>query len=334
MKLITTVNAALLAAILAPTRLLEYQAGMIGHHGLITTANASLFTQAHFSEPMTTYALGWSDPAGYTEASDFLAPPLPESGERYEHIEYPNAEAFLSDGSYEDLRAIGGEFKTADYTQTKQERTIPNRGLRMVVDYDRVKNMPNWQQVYTGMLLQRLQRNGFRRKYALAVAGATDAPLTWGSSADPDYDLANQSKLAGDSSGVQPNRALWGLGAQLLRFSAYGAQDTAGAFAGRSMSPAEACGKIGLGALVDESRYQNGTSKSSIVGAKVLLFRADGPSGMDPSNLKTARGNTQQGGRYAVYIRQLTTKLWEIVVECYETEFVASTLGLRTLSIS
>jgi hypothetical protein len=334
MKLIHTINAALAASILAPTRVAEYIPGQTGHHGRITTANSSLFTQAHFSEPMTTYALGWSDPAGYTEASDFLAPPLPESGERYEHIEYPNAEAFLSDGSYEDLRAIGGDFKTVDYTQTKHERTIPNRGLRMEVDIDRVKNMPNWQQVYTGMLMQRLQRNAFRRKYALAVAGATNQALTWGSSADPDYDVANYAKLSGDSSGVQPNRALWGLGAQLLRFSAYGAQATAGAFGGRSMSPAEACAKIGLGALVDESRYQNGTSKSSIVGAVVLLFRADSASGIDPSNLKTARGNTPQGGRYAVYIRQLTVKLWEIVVECYETEFVASTLGLRTLTIS
>ncbi len=36
----------------------------------------------------------------------------------------------------------------------------------------------------------------------------------------------------------------------------------------------------------------------------------------------------------AVYVRQLTVKQWEIVVECYETEFAASTLGVRTLSVS
>jgi hypothetical protein len=36
----------------------------------------------------------------------------------------------------------------------------------------------------------------------------------------------------------------------------------------------------------------------------------------------------------AVYVRQISTKLWEIVVEVYETEFVASTLGVRTLTIT
>ena len=42
----------------------------------------------------------------------------------------------------------------------------------------------------------------------------------------------------------------------------------------------------------------------------------------------------QQGGLYAVYVRQLSVKQWEIVVECYETEFCASTLGVRTLTVT
>lgn len=329
-----TANAALVGSILAACFVPKYAAEAQLRHELITTANASLFTQAHFSEPMTQYALGWMDPAGYELASEFLAPSLPGSGELYEHIEYENAEAFLSDGSYDDLRAIGSDFKTVEYTDKKTRRSIPNRGLRIVLDYDRIKNMPNWQQHYTAMLMQRLSRNAFRRKFALGVAAATAANLTWGTTADPDYDVANQAKLSGDASGIQPNRALWGLGAQLLRFSAYGGQDTAGAFAGRSMTPAEACGKIGLEAQVDASRYQTGTTKTSIVGAKVLLFTATATSAEDPSNFKTARGMTSQGGRFAVYVRQISVKFWEIVVECYETEFAASTLGVRVLNIS
>ncbi len=328
-----TANAALVAAILADTIVPEYNAGQ-AHHNLVTTANASLFVQAHFQEALTTYATGWVDPNGYDQVSEFLAPVLPDTGERYEHITYPNAEAFLSDSSYEDLRAIGGDFKTVDYTEDKTERTVPNRGLRIVLDYDRVKNKPNWQQFYTGLLLQRIRRNAFRRKLALAVAGATNANKTWGNTADPDYDIADAVKLSGDSSGVKPNRALWGAAAKLLRFYSYGAQQTAAALAGRGMSPEQACQMMGLQALVDESRYQNGTSKADIVGSKVLLFNAQGASGEDPSNLKTARANTQQGSREAVYVRQISTKLWEIVVECYETEFVATTLGLRLLTVS
>lgn len=335
MSIRTTANAAFLAALLAPTGVVAYnEPGLEMRHGLITTANASMFDASHLSEGLTTYALGWRDPAGYEAASEFLAPALPQTGELYEHFEFPNLEAFLSDGAYDDLRSIGAEFKTVDYSNTKTQREIPNRGLRIVLDWDRIKNMPNWQQYYTGLLMQRLQRNGFRRKVALAVAAGASASVTWGTSADPDYDLVNQAKLSGDASGLQPNRALYGLAAQVLRFYAYGAQATAGAFAGRSMSVEEVGAKTGIDARVDASRYQNGTSKTSIVGSRVILFTATGASPEDPSNFKTAIGRTAAGGRWGVYVRQISTKLWEIVVETYETEFCASTLGVRVVTVS
>ncbi len=334
LKIGRTANAALAASILAAATPAPYVAGDL-RHGHITTANASLFVQAHFSEPLTAYATGWQDPANLEAVSEFLAPTLPPSGERYEHITYPNAEAFLSDGSYDDLRAINSDFATVDYTSAKTSRMIPNRGLRIVLDWDRIKDQPNWQQFYTGMLMQRLQRNAFRRKYALGVGAATDAPLVWDAAgvADPDYDLANQAVISGDASGVRPNRALWGADARLLRLQTYGATNAAKAVAGRAMTPEQASSMAGLQAMVDESRY-GGVTKTRIVGAKVLLFTAMGSSPVDASSFKTARGSAQQGGRYAVYVRQLSVKLWEIVVECYETEFCASTLGVRTLSVS
>ncbi len=331
-----TANAAMVAGILAGARVPEYSSAQDPHHGLLTTANASLFSQAHFSEPMTTYATGWSDPGGYRAQSEFLAPSLMPSGEKFEHIIYPNAEAFLSDAADDDLRSINGDFLTVDYTETKTTRTIPNRGLRVIVDRDRIKNTPNWQQLYTARLLERIERNAFRRKLALAIASATNAALVWDAAgaADPDYDLANQAILSGDSSGITPNRALWGTGAKLLRYATYGGTNTAKAMAGRLLTPEQASEKVGLQARVDESRYQSGSSKSRIVGAIVLLFTAMGQSGEDPSNFKTARGITEQGGTYAVYVRQLSVKLWELVVEVYETEFCATTLGVRTLSVT
>lgn len=335
--LATTSNAADVAMLLAAARVLAYDSNQTPRHGLITTANASLFTEAHYSEPLTTYALGWRDPAGYDVLSDYLAPAVTGIvGQLFEHIEYPNAEAFLSDDSTDDLRPIGADFKTVDYTSSKTRREIPNRGLRMVLDWDRIKNMPNWQQHFTGLLMQRLARNAARRKVALGMATGTADSLTWDAAgaADPDKDLVSQALLCGDSSGIAPNRALWGTAAKLLRFSCYGATNTAKAMAGRLLSPEEACQKIGLEALVDESRYQTGATKARIVGSKVLLFSAYGQSGEDPSNFKTARGSTDQGGRFAVYVRQISVKFWEIVVECYETEWAATTLGARTLTIS
>lgn len=331
-----TANAILAASILAGARVPQFDANAALAHGMITTANASLFNQANFSEPMTNYATGWADPEGYEARSEFLAPVVVTPGDKFEFITYPNAEAFLSDGSDDDLRAIGADFKTVDYTEAKVTKTIPNRGLRMIVDYDRVKNDPMWQQRYTGMLLQRLKRNGFRRKYALAVASATNVPLVWDAAgaADPDYDLANQALISGDASGVRPNRALWGSATKLLRFQCYGATNSAKAVAGRGITPEQASTMAGLTGQVDESRYQNGASKSRIVASLIVLFTAMGTSEMDPSNFKTARGSTEQGGQYAVYVRQISVKLWEITVECYETEWAPTTLGVRTLTIT
>lgn len=330
-----TANAALIAGILAAAQVPAYLPGQTLEHGAITTANADLFTESHFSEPMTNYAVGWTDPNGYDASSEFLAPALLPSGEKYEHIVYDNTEAFLSEGSFDDLRPIGTDFKNVQYTETKTTRTIPNRGLRIVLDWDRIKNTPNWQQLYTNRLLARLSRNAFRRKYALALANSTGASVTWSTGAsDADYDLANQVAISGDSSGITPNKALFGLGAKLARYQGYGTQFTAAALGGRVLSPEEAGQKIGIDVMVDQSRYQSGASKTRIVGTKVLLFNASGVSGEDPSNFKTARGVTQQGGRYAVYVRQLTVKQWEIVVETYETEFCATTLGARVLNVA
>jgi len=322
-----TSNAAVVATILAGAITPAYQPDAPLRHEMVTTANASLFNEAFFSEPNTLYALGWRDPAGYEAASDFIAPPLGGIvGQLYEHIEYPNAEAFLSDDATDDLRPIGADFKTVDYTRTRQRREIPNRGLRMVLDWDRIRTVPNWQQIYTAQLLQRLQRNAYRRKVALAIATGTAQALTWdpAGAADPDKDLVDQALQAGDSSGIAPNRVLWGSAAKLLRMATYGATNTAKAMAGRTLSAEQASERAGLEALVDEKRYQSGATKTRIVGSKIVLFNAYSTSGEDPSNFKTARGTTMQGGQYAVYVRQISVKFWEIVVETYETEFAAT----------
>ncbi len=337
MKPMQTSNAAVAAAIMALTREEPYNPGADHRPLQITTANASLFVQAHFSEPLTIYATGWRPPGNLEELCEFLAPTIPGTGERYEHITYPNAEAFLSDVSADDdLRAIGSDFKTVEYSSDKSNRIVPNRGLRIVLDSDRVKNQPNWQEHYTALLLRRLQLNAWRRKVALAIASATDVPLVWdpAGAADPDYDLANQAVISGDSSGIRPTSALWGEGASLLRYQSVGATNAAKAVAGRMITEVEASRKAMLDAKVDSTRYQAGTSKSRVMGSKVLFFTSAPTSTEDPSNFKTAKALTQQGGLRAVYVRQLSVKLWEIVVEAYEAEFCASTLGVRTLSIT
>ncbi len=332
-----TSNAALAAALRQLATEQPYNPGADPRPGMITTANASLFVEAHFSEPLTTYATGWRPTDNLDELCEFLAPTIPGTGERYEHITYPNAEAFLSDvNADDDLRAIGSDFKEVTASSDKVTRTVPNRGLRIVLDQDRIKTMPNWQQHYTGLLLRRLQLNAWRRKVALAVAAAAGASLTWDAAgtADPDYALANQVALSGDASGIRPTSALWGRGASLLRYQCVGATNAAKAVAGRMITEVEASRKAGLDARVDDTRYQVGAGKSRVLDNSVLLFTSAPTGTEDPSNFKTAKAATSQGGLRAVYVRQLSVKLWEIVVECYEAEFCASTLGVRALNIS
>ena len=61
---------------------------------------------------------------------------------RFTYKSWTNIEEFLSEGAYDDLRAIGGEFPTVKYTGTEIHARTDNRGLRIRVDLDEVAD-PN-----------------------------------------------------------------------------------------------------------------------------------------------------------------------------------------------
>lgn len=310
-------------------------------HGRITTANDSLFGSTHLSVGMTTYATGWSDPEGYDRLVEFIAPNVQAPAELFEHSVFINAEEFLSDGTNDDLRAINADFKSVDYTPGKVQRKVLNRGLRIELDWDRIKNDPIWQQRYTGKLLSRLKRNQARRAMALAVASGAADTLTWSStpSALPDVSLNAEKILCGDSSGINPNRILIGENAWQTRISCLGSISSganAYAAAAELQRTADDVGAfLGMESLLDSGRYQNGTSKTQIVGSYIILFNGKGGVDLDdPSNFKLAWVPCQTGQRYAVYVRQISVKKWEIVVEHYEILFAATTLGCRVLTIA
>ena len=195
-----TANAGLAQRLYTDSQVVSHAVGEF-RHGRITTANESLFAQANFSEPMTNYAVNWTDPEGYDALIEFIAPNFQAPGDLFEYTIWDNAEAFLSDGTYDDLRAINAEFKTVDYNQTKEFAQIGNRGLRIELDYDRIKHQPNWQQIYTGQLLRRLKRNQARRAAAIAIAAGTAVSFVWNAGVNgengsqPDIEL-NAQKIA------------------------------------------------------------------------------------------------------------------------------------------
>jgi hypothetical protein len=336
---LTTPNAALAQRLYQSAQLPRYDEGQ-WQHGRITTANAELFGSAFMSEPMTNYAVGWSDPEGYDALVEFIAPSFQAPGELFQFREFDNSEEFLSDGSYDDLRAIKADFKTVDYTETLVTGKVANRGLRMEVDYDYVKNDPMWQQRYTGKLLARLKRNQARRAFALSVAASTSDALTFSTSASgPDEQLLAAIIASGTNSGIPPNRMLMGLTAWQYRRDAY-ANATTGtnqfaAAAALNRTFEELCTLLKVDGKMDAARFQSGTTKSELIGPNILIF--NGKSGVDqedPSNFKLAWVNCQNGQRFAVYIRQLSVKKWEIVVEHYEYLFCAAAFGAMYLPIT
>ena len=336
-----TANGALANALYKSAALPSRESGE-WQHGRITTANDELFGSTHFSEPMTNYATGWSDEEGYDALTEFIAPNFVAPGELFEHLAFSNAEEFLSDGANDDLRAINADFKTVDYTQSKAQRRVSNRGLRIELDWDRIKGDPIWQQRYVGKLLTRLKRNQARRAVAIGIASGVSQTLTWNAASTvlPDIDLNNQRILSGNQSGISPNRCLIGEPAWQARLTGLGlisaAAQTNG-FAAASMlnRTVEDLGAfLGMGTLLDAGRYQNGANKQSILGSNILMLTGrSGVDAEDPTNFKLAWVPCQNGTRYGVYIRQMSVKKWEIVVEHYEILFCATTLGVRVLAI-
>lgn len=305
-------------------------------HDKVVSANASLFTESFFSEPLTGYAVGWKDPNDIAATLQFYAPEV-RVPRKFEYKEYVNAEEFYSDGD-DDERALGGEFGAVEYKSSKTVAKTVNRGLKICVDLDEVADHEGWREHYTGKLLRRLQRNSLRRAIALLSAGATNAAKTWDTTAgkDPDQDVITDLIAAATASGVKPNRVGYGDTAFAKRGLAHRAQTSAGGFSSAGMSLEQIAAVLGVDRVnVSKERFSTGGAKSEILSNLVLMFCAlDGQDAEDPSNIKRFVTPTEGGGPVRVYERQVSSKLYEIVVEHYELIKITSTLGLRKQTIS
>lgn len=304
--------------------------------GELCLANESRFNAAFFSEPLTAYAAGWREPNNIEALLDFIAPPV-QVGRRFEYKLATNTEAFLTDT--DDARAIGADFKRVEYKGSSvQDKTI-NRGLTIRVDLDMAGDMPNWRELYTARLLQRVLRSELRRAIDTLVNNATNTAKTWDTSAgkDPDQDILQELLAAIDSSGVRPNRLVFGDSAWNKRLLAHRAQATAGGFASASLTPEQLASFLGVdGARVSRERYQSSASaKSKVVPDIVLLFHGlDGVTADDPTHAKRFWSAVEGGGKFRVYEQQVNSKMVDLTVEHYSNVLITSTIGLRKLTIS
>jgi hypothetical protein len=328
----------------APVALIANEGATI-KPGTVYLANESVFTQQYFDEPLTNYAIGWRDPNNIEETLEFFAPSVPVP-RRFTYKSWTNIEEFLSEGSYDDLRAIGSEFASVKYTGTEIHARTDNRGLRIRVDMDEVADpnsalaggLPAFQARAVEKLKRRILRNSLRRAITLLSAGSVVTAKTWNGTAgqDPDNDVLQQLVSASTQSGIRPNRVAWGDTAWAKRVLTHRAQNDAGGYASAGLTPEEVGMFLTVQAYVSRERFSAaGAGLAEIVGNLVFMFYAlAGQDTEDPSNIKRFYSMTDSGGPWRVYVQQVTSKLVDITVEHYELIKVTSLLGINQFTIS
>ncbi len=311
----------------------------------LANADTSRFTEAHFSEPLTAYSVGWRDPNNIEATLEFCAPKV-NTGRRFEFAAFTNAEEFLTES--DDVRHIYGDFKRVQYSSRKVPAITLNKGLTMRVDVDAMgETIQNWRELYTGRLMRRLLRNELIRAInAMATAvtagvGAQAASGTWSAASgqDPDKDVRTLVDGVSDLVGFQINRALYGRKATTWRKNTYGQLNAPAGYAGYiSMNPSEIADSIGVDEmLVSKERYTGAPSaaKTQAVGANVWIFMAE--SGMtpeDPSAIKRFVSPTAGGTPFRVYEQQVNAKLYDLTVEHYSQIIVTAPIGVGRCTVT
>lgn len=311
-------------------------------NGQIALANTAMFDERHLSVPLTQYVVGGWDRDPLMTVLEFYAPATRPVPRNFTHMEFTNEEEFVSDDNDEDIRTIRGDFKEVQYKGTTASAQTHNKGLRSIVDVDYIgQGITLGQELRNraDKLRRRLLRNEIRRAVTALSAAANNSNKTWDTSAgkNPDQDVKTQLITAADASGLRPNRVGYGMTAWNLRGLSYGAQNNAAGYAHAGMTPAQVAGNLMVDqVLTDDARYQNTSSaKEQIVKNLVLMFFADsGLDQEDPSNIKRFISSTRTGQQVAVYTRQLSEKLYQVVVEHYSLIKVTYATGIEKFTVS
>lgn len=305
--------------------------------GVLYVANASRFTEGNFSEPLTTYGLGWNDEDDLEGLLSFIAPDVVVP-RKFEFAKATNAEIFLSEA--DDIRGIGASFKRIDYTADKAVDITLNKGLTYRADRDNIDDgmEADWERRITARLINRLRRNDIRRAYVLLDAACTNVAKTWSDGStdkDPDTDVDETIDLFGNGAGMEANRVLFGRTAWRYRRKCYGIQSTSAGF-NHARTPEELGNELGVAVRVSRERYQNAaTTKEKITTANIVnTFRAEANAmADDPSSIKRFVSNAG-GSLIRVFREEIGLKFIDVTVEHYSKIVITSTLGLRKLTIS
>lgn len=307
---------------------------IISQENTIISANESRFNSAYYSEPLSAFSSGWKDSENLEALLDFIAPPV-HVPRRFEFKRADNSEAFYSE--QDDIRATGSSFKQVEYSGTTIYEKTLNKGLTLRLDHDEIAE-DNYEERYVSLLLQRLYRNELRRLIALLNASAHNTDVNMphnGDPCNPDGLVRTMLNLAANTSGIRPNRIVFGESAWEKRLNSYAAQDTH--LSNRSLS--FNLEDLAQSLMVEEiqvlkARYQSTlAAKETIAGNAIYAFFAQNTATKDePSNFK--RFITPLGGnRFRVYKHE-GPKYTDISVEHYSHLVLTSPVGLEKLTIA
>ncbi len=309
-------------------------------HGTVHLANDSLFSQATFSQEVTTGAIGYTDPNRNRLIGllGFLAPTRPGPRNAIVTV-YDEDEPFEAVDPAKVKREMLADFpEVKQRTSTKVTRKLANRGLTLVLDNDQLKDKPNWETMNAFWLVDLLTRASIIEAVALFRAMSPSSPVVWDALANPDMDVKSTNiQVLAPVSGFKANRALIGEDVTLLRQLAYEARNDPGGVAGAlAQTDQQLATRMGLDRVLSNAeRYNNNGSKDTFLGNSLFLFTAqDQESPEDASNIVRHVSNADfGGGNYATYIERKLKKTF-LTVENYELLSVQHTTGACELTVT
>ena len=295
---------------------------------MIQLGNSDRFDEAFFSEPLTAFAQDFVVGGDTQKLMDAIAGKI-RVPRRFEYRVYGSAAELAAINPYapveSEVRALGADFKEIPKSRDIQLGKTLNKGFAIRLDEDEMNADPEWEMNCVKRIKIGLVRKDAKRMTSLLYNGltATTAKLDWwgGASQDPDSDLLGMVKLAAQTGGLYPNWMLMDRQAWATRIISL--RTTGGSLAAQSslMSPAELGDWLGVKLYV--------VDKSDFSIENLVLVGYSGSQGLDDlGSIRRFVTPAKGGAEYRAYKRQVSAKVWEIVVEHYSDLVVTGpTLG-------
>lgn len=303
---------------------------------VLSAANDANLTGFLLSQPLTEFVSG----AG-AEDREQLQPlldricPFTPSPDSFTYLVEDDTQAGISPAAVDMKRAIGGDFTIDTPKGSNASGILDHYGLSMYVDVRQGGTNARVQQRYAMILKNRLLRGMIEESLTLlSNAASADSASNWNATgADPDSDVDDMVDAAGDASGTNANRVLYGGGAWMKRRRSYRKEArTNGGELGR-LTPEELAQSMGLDdvVLVNARKRSSSTALSKILNNTVIVYDAsEGLLPTDSSNIKRF-GET---GEFNVFVDTSSPVRTLITVHTKALIRITRTTGIRKRAVT